>query len=89
LSFWYGLSFEAAANMPFAAIESYLERLPARQAEMKLLLADVVSVPHMKEHNRRSALNQWMRNAKARAQAVRPATPGVLKLMGIGVNYEQ
>lgn len=74
--------------MPQTAISAYLERLPARQAEVKLMLSDAVSYPHMKKGDRQTAMRQWMKKARSRSDAsVRPASPGVLKLLGIGVGY--
>lgn len=88
MSYWYGLSFEDVAEMPFAAIRNYLERLPARQTETKLLLADVISFPHMKKGDRQTAMRQWMKIAQPRRETeLRPASPAILKLMGIGVEY--
>lgn len=71
--------------MPFTAIEQYLERLDARQAEMKLLLADAIALPYMKKGYQVMAMKRWMRAAKARDGQARPASAAVLKLMGIGV----
>lgn len=74
--------------MPIAAINAYLERLPARQAELKLVMSDAVSTPHMKERDRAATLKGWMRAAKIDADAnVKPASPARLKLMGIGVRH--
>lgn len=73
--------------MPFPVITAYLERLPVRQAELKLLLADVVSLPSMKKGDRTSTINGWMRLASMALpdQRAKVASPGLLKLMGIGV----
>jgi mannitol/fructose-specific phosphotransferase system IIA component len=74
--------------MPLAAISAYLERLPARQAELKLLLSDAVSIPHMKENHREAAQSAWMRAAMIEADnSIKPASPARLKLMGIGVRH--
>jgi hypothetical protein len=72
--------------MPISAIEAYLDRLPARMAEMKLSHADAVSVPHMKEQARKQATNEWMRTANLHTapRAAKRASPARLKLMGIG-----
>jgi hypothetical protein len=72
--------------MPFSAIDAYLERLEARMAEAKLMLSDAVSYPHLKDSARSNAAQRWMQKANARQKA-RPATPAILKLMGIGVEY--
>ena len=74
--------------MPMQAIEAYLTRLPARQAEMKLLMSDAISIPHVKESARNNMLAAWMRAANVFTEnAARPASPARLKLMGIGVRY--
>ena len=76
--------------MPFASIDSYVQQLSARQAELKILIVDAVSVPHMKEHDRRRAINGMTRAANIREKVkARRATPAMLKLMGIGVKHVQ
>jgi len=86
LSFWYGIGFGDAAEMPMAAMEAYLERIPARQAELKLALADAVSLPHMKKNDRERSVREWERAANVDSeQTARVAPRGLLKLMGIGV----
>jgi hypothetical protein len=74
--------------MPIASITAYLERLPARQAELKLLLSDTVSIPHMKENARKQTLSGWMRVAQVfYSENARPASAARLRLMGIGVGH--
>lgn len=76
--------------MPFASIDSYVQQLSARQAELKILIVDAVCIPHMKERDRRSAINGMMRAANIRERVkARRATPAMLKLMGIGVEHVQ
>jgi hypothetical protein len=88
LSFWYGLGFEDLANMPFASMEAYSSQLPARLAELKLLLAETTTIPHAKEGDRKSALAAWRREANMKSQRrTKPASPAILKMMGIGVRY--
>ena len=73
--------------MPMASLEVYLDRLPTRYAELKLVLADVVSLPHMKESNRRTTLNGWERAINMVISKIsKPISKARLKLMGIGVN---
>jgi mannitol/fructose-specific phosphotransferase system IIA component len=88
VSYWYGFSFEDVANMPMSAISAYLERLPARQAEWKMLMADPIALPHMKESDRRAMVNSWNTTMLKDAPA-RVATPAKLKMMGIGVRFVQ
>ena len=70
------------------AIQEYLNQLPARQAELKLLLSEAESIPNMKPKARESLLKEWMNTAGLKP-VVQKATPAVLKLMGIGVHHVQ
>lgn len=75
--------------MPIAAIGAYLERLPAREAELTLLMADAAAYPHMKESHRKRALSGWLRSANAGARRVaRRASPARLRMLGIGVKFK-
>jgi hypothetical protein len=86
MSFWYGLSFDDVANMPMARLENYLEKLPARFSELQMLLADVVSLPHMKDEHRRATMNGWMRTLQVVTPfKAKPASKARLQMMGIGV----
>jgi hypothetical protein len=88
MSFWYGLGFNDLANMPVASIEIYMQQLPARLAELSLLLADTTMLPHAKEDARRNALTKWQRVVNMKSQVnAKPASPAVLKMMGIGVEH--
>jgi len=72
--------------MPMASLENYLERLPARMAELKMTLADVVSLPHMKDRSRSSTMSGWMRMLQMTTpMRSKPVSKARLKLMGIGV----
>jgi len=72
--------------MPIASIEAYLKRLDARMAEMKLVMADAISLPHMKKNDQTRTVKQWEKTASAQSKpASKPASPAVLRLMGIGV----
>lgn len=72
--------------MPFAAIEIYIKQLEARKAELRLMMADVELLPHMKKTDREKTLNGWMKILKmSQMVEAKPASPGRLKLMGIGV----
>lgn len=77
--------------MPVASIQEYLKKLEARKTEVKLLMADVVSLPNMKKRDRTDLVNGWMKflNIFSQAKKAKPASPGRLKLMGIGVRHEQ
>lgn len=74
--------------MPLASIEAYLQKLEARKTEVKLMMADVVSLPKMKKRDRENLVNGWMKYLNIHSQAkAKPASPGRLKLMGIGVRH--
>jgi len=80
------MSFADFAETPLAALETLMERLPARQAEMKLVEADVISLPHMKASDRNATVNGWRRVlGQGREKVVRVASKGKLRLMGLGV----
>ena len=71
-----------------AAINAYLERLPARMAEYKLAMAEASTVPHMKKNDRKQTLDAWQKAANVFSpQKAKPASPARLKLMGIGVRF--
>jgi len=71
--------------MPSTAIAAYLRRLPEHQAQLRLMLSDAASVPHMEKSARRRVLDRWQRQAHGgRLPAARP-TPLALARMGIGV----
>lgn len=88
MSFWYGLSFADISEMPMAAIEAYMNRLEIRKTEVRLMLADVTMLPNMKKNDRVSIVNNWMKLLEITNQAKAiPASPGRLKMMGIGVRH--
>lgn len=70
--------------MPIKTIEVYVERLPALIAQYQLTMADAVSVPHMKESDRRRTLRSWAAMSKKHDQS-HVAPRGVLRLIGIAV----
>jgi hypothetical protein len=88
MTFWYGLGFADISDMPMTAFTAYVQHLPARQAEMKLILSEVESLPNMKPSARASLMREWMKAAEIEP-TVRKATPGILKLLGIGVRHVQ
>lgn len=87
MTFWYGLGFADLSEMPITAIQAYMQDLPARQAEMKLMLYEVESMPNMKKHDQENRLKNWLRSAGIASSTARKATPGILKMMGIGVRH--
>jgi hypothetical protein len=79
------VGFDDVSMMPMSAIQAYLEKLPARLAEAKLVMSEAVSLPHLKEEDRRDLLETWREQADLRDVEAEIASPAVLKLMGIGV----
>lgn len=74
--------------MPITAIEAYLNKLEARKTEVKLLMADVVMLPSMKKNHREATLNGWMKLLSIHSESKpKVASPGRLKMMGIGVRH--
>ena len=73
--------------MPLAMIEAYMERLPARIAEMQLALAGPASLPHMDEAGRRKTLDQWQTQAEGGERKAQPVYGAQLALIGIGVQH--
>lgn len=71
--------------MPMIAIQAYMERIPARIAEMKLALSEAVSLPHLKDDERRDLMDAWKEQADIQEMEAEPASPAVLRFMGIGV----
>jgi len=62
LSFWYGLPYrEIRYEMPFSAIQAYSKQLPKLQAELRLMLGEAASVPHLEKDSRQG----WVRELSA------------------------
>lgn len=73
--------------MPIASIDSYLQRLPGRMAELKMAIAEGASVPHMKQSGRSAQIKEWQREiAKYAGEPANVVSPARLKLIGIGVS---
>lgn len=71
------------------AVNAYLQNLELRQTETKLMMADVVNLPHMKKRDRDRTVKSWMRLLNIREQTLaKPASPARLKMIGIGVRHE-
>lgn len=72
--------------MPLATQEIYLARLPARQAELQLLLIPIFSLPYMEKRTAQQVVEAIQRVAKGGHLAEVPLVPrGVLALRGIRV----
>lgn len=70
--------------MPMAAINIYLEHIPAVMAERRLVAADGASVPHLE--NPRKIVRIWEKLVYGSAEK-KKAPPALLKLAGIGVKH--
>jgi len=73
--------------MPMASLQAYLERLPARLAEVKMMLVEPITVPHLKKGDQSKMMNGWMKDATISTPAKKPV-PAILNMMGIGVRFE-
>ena len=74
--------------MPMASLEAYLERLPARLAEVKMMLSEPIAVPHLKKGEQSKMMNSWMKDAAMGAPKKKPV-PAMLNMLGIGVRFEK
>jgi hypothetical protein len=83
------MQYSEIVNMPFATLNAYLEKIEVRKTETKLMLADVMSLPTMKKGDRVSLVNRWMKSlsVSSNLEETEPASPGRLKMMGIGVRH--
>lgn len=70
--------------MPLAAIQAYVERIPNIIALRKEIAGEGALVPHAK--NWEKLLQNWSKAAFGAEQRIK-ATPGMLKLIGIGVKH--
>jgi hypothetical protein len=72
--------------MPLAAIEIYLERIPKILAERRVEAAMAGNLPWIFAHPDQR-YRDWVDEAYADEIVSQSASPGMLKLMGIGVQY--
>ncbi len=84
LSAIYGLGWIDINAMPIAAIEAYIEKIPNIIALKKEIAGEGAIVPHTE--NWKDILRGWNRTAFGEEQRVK-ATPGMLKMIGIGVKH--
>ena len=71
--------------MPMAAVITYYKKVPAKIAEKKLIFAEAISACFSK--NPGAIFKEWQKLAYGEAAKPKPASPGILKLMGIGVKH--
>jgi hypothetical protein len=84
LTFWYHLPWSEIKSMPFSAINLYMDRLPMRIAEIKMMMGEAAKLPHMDEDGRR----EWARNINDVLRKDKPqkvSSPAMLRKAGIGV----
>ena len=87
LSFWYGLPFADIAYMPMAAMKAYTANLSIHQAELRLILFDVIGTLYMEKRDRRSQIRKWEQAAGVKRERVVP--PAILRMAGITVSFVQ
>ena len=82
----YGLQpSEIWEFMPLAMVEAYLERIPAILAMRRLEAGSAASLPYLEEPAK--VMEKWSEEAYDEPYEPPAATPGMLKLMGIGVEH--
>jgi hypothetical protein len=74
--------------MPHSAIQLYMERLKKRQAEMRLMLGEAATVPHMDEDGRKNWSNEIEEILHGAVKPKIVSSPGMFKAIGIGVHKE-
>lgn len=85
LSSVYGLGWTDINVMPIAAIQSYIERIPRVLAIWKMVAGEGAVVPFSDKEDR--LLELWAETAFGSERNTEVATPGMLKIMGIGVEH--
>lgn len=76
--------------MPLATVQAYLDQLPGMQADLRLALAEVVSLPYMNERTSRSVVERWEREAvgetlETQQRRMTPTSPVLLQQAGMRV----
>ncbi len=85
----YGLPFsDLWYRMPLASIKVYIEHIPHILAERKVMLGNAALLPRIADPDAISEImDGWLEEAFGEVRRNEPATPGMLKLMGIGVEH--
>jgi hypothetical protein len=81
----YHASFSDINAMPIAAIKVYLERIPGILNLWKGVYGESALLPYMEDWS--DVMDSWYESVFGTEMASIPATPGMLKLAGIGVEY--
>jgi len=72
LSFWYGLGAgDLGRECHLRRCAPMGERLPARLAELKLMLAEVFMLPYMEQRDQQRLLSDWRETAGHRERNTR------------------
>ena len=67
--------------MPLSAIQNYIEYLPKRQAETRMMQGEAASVPHMTEDRH----DEWVREINEHLIEAKPVAPSKLASIGVKV----
>lgn len=83
LTFWYHLPWSEIKSMPFSALNLYMDELPKRVAEIKMMMGEAAKLPHMDEDARR----EWARSISdvLHKKEPQPQSPAMLRKIGIGI----
>lgn len=87
MSYWYHLDFDAIARMPMTAIQAYLDAIPTLQAETRIALSELVSLPYLKSQDSRATVLRWVEEAFGEQAQIRSAGPSPAQLALIGIQY--
>jgi len=74
-------------GMPLAMVEEYINKMPQIIAERKIEAASAASFPYLKQEDQQAMMDQWMREVNVDEVEHEAATPGMLKMMGMGVEH--
>lgn len=71
--------------MPLAMITAYIDKMPQIIAERRIEAATAASLPYLEDA--KEVMESWMNEAMMEEAEPEAATPGMLKLMGMGVEH--
>lgn len=82
----YGLQPDVIWDgMPLAMVTAYIANMPQIIAERRVEAATAAGFPFVEDPG--ETMNQWLSEALQEAIEPEIATPGMLKLMGMGVEH--
>ncbi|MBI5035563.1 MAG: hypothetical protein HZB51_34155 [Chloroflexi bacterium] len=73
--------------MPFPAIQAYADQIPTMQAELRLSLSELVSLPYLKSGDAHAAIERWAEEAYGDTSIVPTAGPSPAQLALMGIQY--